>query len=263
VSGLITAGIDVGVENARIVIFKDGKVIGRASGESGGAGRAEAVDLLWKQALDSAGVSAKDVGKVVATGKGKHNLAFPDEQITEPLAACKAALFLCPGATAVIDAGADETLVATIKGDRIGEFVINEKCAAGLGKFLSYMGRRLELSHDEMGALGRPGPDAPVVNDGCVVFAEMDALGLLSRGVSPKDVAIAATEIAAVRAGTVLADITVHNWEKVVLVGGLAKNAAFVSALSVQAEIGFVVPEDAEYAGAIGAAVFAASLSDN
>ena len=258
---MITAGIDVGVENIRIVILEDGQITGRAYGESGGVGRAKAVDQYWKLALADAGVQAQDVERIVATGKGKHSLDFADEQITEPLAACKAALHLCPDVTAVMDAGADETLVATIKGDRIGEFVINEKCAAGLGKFLSYMSRRLELTAEEMGGLGRPGPDAAVVNDGCVVFAEMDALSLLSRGVSPKEVAAAVTEIAAVRACTVLADITLPRWDKVVLVGGLANNAAFVNALKVHAGIDFAVPQDAAYAGALGAALFGANAA--
>jgi predicted CoA-substrate-specific enzyme activase len=254
---VITAGVDVGIDTTKIVIFKDGKVVGRALGESGGAGRSAAVEQVWKQALKSAGVEAADVSKVVATGKGKHNVAFADDRITEPLSASKSATYYYPDATAVMDAGADEMMVATIKGDKMGEFVINEKCAAGVGKFLSYMGRRLELTQDEMSGLDRPGPGVAVVNDGCVVFAEMDALGLLNRGVSPKDVAKAVTEIAAVRACTVLNDITLPKWDKIVLIGGLAKNAAFVNALKFQAGLDFAVPEDAEYACAVGAAVFA------
>ena len=256
---MITAGIDVGFENIRIVVLKDGQIAGRSAGESGGAGRSQAVEQAWKQALDSAGLSAGDVEKVVATGKGKHNVPFADDRITEPLSACTAARFLCPGATAVMDAGADETMIATIKGDKMGEFVINEKCAAGLGAFLSYMGRRLELTPTEMGGLGRPGPDNAVVNDGCVVFAEMDALGLLNRGVSPREVAAAVTEIAAIRASTVVNDITIPSWGKVVLIGGLANNAAFVNALKFHAGLDVIIPRDPEYAGAVGAAVFAAS----
>jgi predicted CoA-substrate-specific enzyme activase len=258
VARVITSGVDVGVENVKIVVLKDGKVAGKAIGESGGAGRATAVDQLYKQALESAGISASSVDKVAATGKGKHNIAIADELVTEPLAACKAAEYLCPGATAVMDAGADETLVATIKGGMIGEFVINEKCAAGIGKFLSYMGRRLELTPEEMGGLGRPDQGAAVVNDGCMVFAEMEALGLLNRGASPQDVAMAVTEAAAVRASNVLMDITIPRWDKVVLVGGVAKNAAFAGALAANSGIDFVIPEDAEYAGALGAAIFAA-----
>ena len=256
---MITAGIDVGCENVKVVILKNGEVAGKAMGESGGAGRAGAVEQAWQSALSGAGLTAGDVEKVVATGKGKHAVSFAGDRITEPLSAYTAARYLCPDATAVMDAGADETLVATIRKDGIGEFVINEKCAAGLGAFLSYMGRRLELTPEEMGALGRPGPDSRAVNDGCVVFAEMDALGLLNRGATPLEVAAAVTESAAVRASTVVNDITIPNWDKVVLIGGLAKNAAFVHALNANAELDVFVPRDPEYGGALGAALFAAS----
>jgi benzoyl-CoA reductase subunit D len=255
---VITAGIDVGCENVKIAILKDKQIISRATGESGGIGRSDAVDQAWEQALFGAGITAKDIGKVVVTGKGKHSVSFADDRITEPLAACTAARFLYPDATAVMDAGADETLIATIKGEKIGEFVINEKCAAGLGSFLSYMGRRLELTPEEMSGLGRPEPDSPAVNDGCVVFADMEALGLLNRGANPKEVAVAVTEAAAIRASTVVNDITIPRWDKVVLVGGLAKNAAFVNALKANAKIDVTVPQDPEYAGALGAAIFAA-----
>jgi predicted CoA-substrate-specific enzyme activase len=260
---MITAGIDVGVEYTRIVILKDGKTIGRSFDESGGAGRAAVVERLWGQALSEAGLTASDVDKVVVTGKGKHRIEVADEQVTEPLAACLAAQHLCPGATAVMDVGADETLVATIKNKVIGEFAINEKCAAGIGKLLDYMGRRLELTADEMSGLERPGPDAAVVNDGCAVFAEMDALGLLNRGISPRGVAIAVTEAAAIRAANVLADITIPRYDQVALVGGVANNAAFAHALKANTGIDFVVPEAPEYAGALGAALFAAGLVDD
>ena len=256
---MITAGIDVGVENTKVVILRDGHVIGRAIGESGGIGRAEVVDQLLKQALDGAGITSSEVSMIAVTGKGKHRITIAAEQVTEPIAACKAALFLYPDATAVMDAGADETLVATIKKEKIGEFTINEKCAAGIGKFLSYLSRRLELSYEEMGALGRPEPDSPTVNDGCVVFAEMDALGLLNRGSSPIEVAIAATEAAALRASNVIMDITMPKWDKIALVGGVAKNAAFVEALRAGSGLDFVVPGEPEYAGALGAALIAAT----
>jgi benzoyl-CoA reductase subunit D len=255
---LITAGIDMGYESVKIILLKDGTVIGHGKGETGGAGREAAARKVWKEALESSGIDEGDVDGVVATGVGKYNVEFAGDQITEGLSALKAVRFLCPDATAVIDVGADETLVVTIKGERIGEMVINQKCAAGLGAFLSYMARRLELTLDEMSGLERPGAGDPVVNDGCVVFAELEALSLLNQGTSPEKVAAAVTEIAAVRASSVVNDITAPTWDRVALVGGLTKNAAFVNALKAHAGMDFVIPGEAEYAGAVGAALFAA-----
>jgi len=255
---MIIAGIDVGLENTKVVILKDGKIAGRSMGRSGGEERRAAIEKIWQDALKDASVSASDVEKVVARGKGKYDAAMADDRYTEPVTAAKAARFLCPDADAVVDVGADETLIAAFQRDgKISETTINQKCGAGLGLFIRYMADRLELTLDEMGALPPAGDAAPVVNDGCVVFAEMDALSLLNHGATPKEVAVAVTEAAAVRACSVVLEPTLPIGEKVLLVGGLSGNAAFVAALEKHAGIRVVVPEDAVYAGAIGAALIA------
>ena len=254
---MITAGIDVGLENIKAVILKDGKVIGRASGLSGGAGRPAAVEAVYQEALKAAGVEAAGVAKVVATGKGKFDAAFAADRVTEPVTAAKAAQVLVPGATTVVDVGADETLVATLDGEKICEFVINQKCAAGLGLFLEYMARRLDMSIEELGAV--EGPFDTPVNDGCVVFAELDALSLLNRGTAPQEVAKALAEACAWRASSVLNDIYRPAKDRVALFGGMTKNKAFVKALEKISGIQFVIPAEAEFAGAIGAAAIAAA----
>jgi activator of 2-hydroxyglutaryl-CoA dehydratase len=157
-----------------------------------------------------------------------------------------------------MDAGCDETLVVTFTGDgKIQQPVLNEKCAAGVGGFLQNMARRLELSLEEMSALPPIAEGGAVVNDGCVVFAELDALSLLNQGVSPGEIASAVTDAAAIRACTVISDVTIPAFDRVVLLGGLTKNKAFVHALETRAGFAFIIPEKAEYAGAFGAALIA------
>lgn len=157
----------------------------------------------------------------------------------------------------MVSVGADETLVATLGGEKIKELCLNQKCAAGLGLFLEYMARRLGLSIEELSALGAP--DKAIVNDGCVVFAELDALSLINRGTDARDAAKAVTEAVAWRASTTINDITAQDKTCVVLFGGLTKNAAFLNALKRISGIDFVVPGEAEYAGALGAALIAAA----
>jgi predicted CoA-substrate-specific enzyme activase len=258
---MVTAGIDVGLENIKVVILKDGKIIGRAKGRTGGARRRTAIEQIYHEALKDAGLAASDINKAIATGMGRHDVGFADDRVTQVVTAARAARFLCPGVTMVVDIGADETLVATLgEGARIKEFSINQKCAAGLGTFLRYMARRLELTMEDMGQLNMgEGPKA-AVNDGCVVFAELDALSLLNRGMSPREVGMAVTRAAAVRVCSVLNYITVPARECAVLFGGLTKNAAFVGALKAFSDIDFVIPEESEYAGALGAALSAAEL---
>jgi predicted CoA-substrate-specific enzyme activase len=243
---MITAGIDAGLGYTKAVIVKDGKIIGRGKGITGGAKRAANIQAVYEAALKDAGVAAEDVAKVVATGKGKYDIPFANDRITEVVTNAKAAKALCPEATTVVSVGADETLVATLGGEKISEFCLNQKCAAGLG-----------LSLEEMSALETPGE--VMVNDGCVVFAELDALSLLNRGADAKEIAKAVTEAAAWRTSTTINDITAQDRTCVVLFGGLTKNAAFLKSLERISGIAFVVPEEAEYAGALGAALIAAA----
>ncbi|MDR1204655.1 MAG: acyl-CoA dehydratase activase [Peptococcaceae bacterium] len=251
---MITAGIDIGVEHIKVIILKDRQIAGRAKGSSGGADRGGMVEQAYQAALRDAGATRADVVKIAATGKGKHNAAIADVLISEQVAAAKAARFLYPGATCVVSAGADEIMAAVLgEKNRINEYTFNQKCAAGLGLFLESMARRLGMSLEDMSRLGAPKEAA--VNEGCVVMAELDALSLLNHGVSREEVGGAVISAAAVRAASVIHDITKPAKDCVVLVGGLARNAAFVRALKAISGIEFLIPGEAEYAGALGAAL--------
>ena len=249
---MIIAGIDAGVQYTKIVIMKDDIVIGKSAVSTGGADRAEQIQSAYNAALSSAGIEEGGVEKVIATGKGKFDAHFADETYSEAVTTARAAEHLCPDATAVLSVGADESL-ALVRGKTrlIDEFVQNQKCSAGLGTFLYYLGQRLGLTPAQAGECN--GPDAGEMNDGCVVFSELDALSLLNNGVSPEDVMATANRAAAVRAATVLNDLTAPRGGSVMLIGGLAKNAAFVSALENCLGLRFTIPEDAEFSGAVGA----------
>jgi predicted CoA-substrate-specific enzyme activase len=256
---MITAGIDMGMECIKIVILKDGKIIGRGKGISGGARRLAAAEAALREALREAELPPEAIEKTVATGKGKFDLPFVSDRVTEPITTAAAARALVPDATFAVDAGADETLCVSLRPDgSVSEMVQNEKCAAGIGSFLRKMARRLELSPEEMSALPPVAAGGPRVNDGCVVFAELDALSLLNHGVTPREIASACTDAAACRAGMTINDITVPDFTCVVLLGGLTKNKAFVRDLKTRSKLDLIVPAEAEYAGALGAALVAA-----
>jgi benzoyl-CoA reductase subunit D len=256
---MITAGIDVGLENVKVVILKDGKVAGKASGRSGGVGRGKAAEAAYAEALKAAGISAADVNKVVSTGAGKYDVAAANDYIVEPVADANAARFLFPQATSVVDIGADQIRVVTLgEGDTITEVVLNQKCAGGLGMFLRFMARRLGMSIEELGALPQGASNGAVVNDGCSVFNELDALGLLNRGVPVKQVAGAVIDAAVVRMSSVLDDKVRPSKETTALLGGVTKNAAVIEGLKARSGIKFLIPADAEYGTALGAALAAA-----
>jgi benzoyl-CoA reductase subunit D len=256
---MVTAGIDVGFENTKAVILKDGKIAGKAIGRTGWGNRAKSVESVWNEALRAAGVGASDVNKIVATGEGKRDVNFAQDWVVEPVADAKAARNWFPNATSVVDIGADQARVVTLgEGDAITEVVLNQKCAAGLGTFLRDFARKLELSLDELGKLSAAAPDGAAVNDGCRVFAELDALSLLNQGVAKEDVARAVMNAVVVRMNSVLDDKTRPSRETTVFIGGLTKNAAVVDGLINRSGIRFLIPEEAEYGGALGAALYAA-----
>ena len=251
---MILVGIDAGVETTKVVVMQDGRIIGRACTATGGADRPARIQEAFQSALDEAGIRQEEVGTISATGKGKYDVSFAARRVTEIIAAAHGVGFLCPGISAVMSVGADETLVVTLGGERlIEEYVLNQKCTADLGIFLRVMAERLEMPLEQFSRAMTDG--APEINENCVVFAELDALSLLNNGADRQTVAAACNRAAAVRAATVLNDITVFSGGSVALVGGVARNAAFVQALEALLGITFLIPEEAEYAGAIGAAI--------
>jgi predicted CoA-substrate-specific enzyme activase len=256
---MITAGIDVGIESLKVVILKDGKVLARAAGISGGANRAKNAEQVYNQALETAKIKSSDVSKIIATGQGKNDVPFANDRYTEPVADARAASFLYPKATSVVDIGADQTRVVTLgPKNTITELVMNQKCAAGLGIFLKSMARTLGMTLEEMGGVKGNLKTEIVVNDGCSVFAEMDAFSLMNRNVPREDIARAAIEMIAVRVNSILNDKVKPAKDTTVLIGGVTKNSAVVNALKKRSGINFLIPEQAEYAGALGAALIAA-----
>jgi benzoyl-CoA reductase subunit D len=254
---MIAAGIDVGLEYSKVVILNDGIVAARRSTVSGGGGRPQNITRIWRESLNDAGVEEADVERVVSTGKGKFDAGFASSNIVEAVALSNAARFLDPEATVVVDVGADEILAVTLLAEGgVKKAVNNQKCAAGLGLFLEYMARRLDMGVEEMGSLGSS--HAATVNEACAAFAELDALTLLNKGVSPLEVAMAVIEAVSVRANAVLNDFVFPQKEHALLCGGVAKNHAFVRALKNRSGIDFVVSPDPEYVCAIGAALAAA-----
>lgn len=255
---MITAGIDVGIESLKAVILKDGKVLARGIGLSGGANRAKIVEQVWSEALAAARLKPADIGKVIASGQGKNDVRFADDRVVEPVADAWAARFLYPKATCVVDIGADQARVVTLGKDGITEVVMNQKCAAGLGILLKSIARTLGMTLEEMSGLSGNPAGGVTVNDGCAVFAEMDAFSLLNRNTPREDVARAVIEAVAVRINSILNDKIKPAKDTTVLVGGLSRNIAVVNALKRRSGINFLIPEQAEYAGALGAALMAA-----
>jgi len=252
-----TAGIDVGFDSIKIAVMADGKVLAKAADVSGSAGRADKIEKLYQGALASAGLKADDVEKVFATGIGRFDVKFAADHITDAIAEAKAAKYFFAGVTDVVDVGADQTRVVALDGDKFKEVTLNQKCMAGLGLALDVMADRLGYTLDEISKFPVGADKGVFVNDGCPVFAELDALEELNKG-TPKDQVMGAViNTVVVRLNSILHDKVTPAKDTTVLLGGVSRNAAVVAGLKARSGVNFIIPEDAVYGGAIGCALAA------
>jgi predicted CoA-substrate-specific enzyme activase len=258
---MITAGIDVGIENTKVVILRDGKVLATKQTPTRGAQLATSAKQVWNEILEAVKLAPSDVTKVIATGQGKNDVKFSNGSIVEPLADARAAAWLYPSARSVVDVGCDQARAMNFdaKGNVIG-VVLNQKCAAGIGMFLNSLPRMLGMTMEEMSRLSGNGRSRKVfVNERCCCFSEMDIHSLLLNDTPKEDVILAIFEAAATRINSMLNEkITIEK--DVVLIGGVARNAGVVKALKKRSGIDFLIPEQPEFAGALGAAIHAAGL---
>lgn len=251
---MVTAGIDVGVKTVKAVIVKDNKIVASGIAPSNGFERGKAVEQLWDKVLKQAKMSASDVEKVIATGTGKLDVSFATDNIVEPVADVQAAKWLFPKARTVIDAGAEQ--VRVLKYDAKGKvlnYTLNQQCGAGLGAFAESMARTLGVTLDEMSKLAAGSKKELTANAECGVYAGLDVVSLMHGNTAKADIARAVTDAIATK---ISATANLTNVEKdIVLIGGIAHNEGVVDALKKKMGTEFLIPDDPELAGALGAAL--------
>ncbi len=249
---MIVAGIDVGGKNVHIVIKKDGQVLGKITGPTG-IKKAEAVEQLYDEVLKKAGLSRKDVERVVATGSAAKRVTFANGAIPDAAADARGVNKLIPTARTVIDVGAEEGRSIKVSPEgKVLDFAINEKCAAGTGTFVEAMSRALEVSLNELSKITLQSTHTLSTNAQCAVFGESEVVSLIHQKTPKPDIARAVMNAIAGRIGSVARMVGLEK--DVVMVGGMARNAGFVDSLKKNIEMDVLVPEDPDYVGALGAA---------
>ena len=258
---MITAGIDCGAKTTKVVVLKDGKIIGKAKGITG-FDQKRAIMEAWDLALKEAKVSAGDVKHICGAGSGKNavKFVFPDtgDLVNDIKAMGKGANFFFPTARTVADVGAEEGRAAKLdeKGNTL-DFAVNEKCAAGAGSFIEAMGRALETPLERMGSLALDSDREIPMNAQCAIFAESEVVGLIHGKTEKKDISKAIHDAMATRIVSMIRRIGVN--EDVVMLGGVAYNPGFVEAMKRQLAVPkLLIPEEPEFGMAVGAAVVAA-----
>lgn len=254
---MATAGIDVGAETVKVVILKDGKVVG-ASVLRAGLERGKTAEEALKQALQQAQLSRSDLKRIVATGIGRKEVDFANEIVTEIAADAHGAAFLFPTVRTVIDVGAEEARgIKCNASGRVVDFAKNEKCAAGVGSFVRSMARALEIQLEDMGPLSLQSDKDIPMNVTCVVFAESEVVSLIHAKTPKPDIARAIHGAIATRTTSMVRRVGIEK--EVVLIGGVALNPGVREMLKKHLGTEFIVPEQPEIVGALGAALLAAS----
>ena len=244
------AGVDVGSVAAKAVIFdpQSRSLLGKAVLPTGWNARAAAC-------ADAGGIAAS---RIVGTGYGRISLPFADKVVTEITCHARGAVHLFPGTGVVLDIGGqDSKVISTAPDGSVQDFLMNDKCAAGTGRFLQVLSGILGMELAELGeAAGRGKPAA--ISSMCAVFAETEIIGLLARGTPPADIAAGVFRSIARRMRGLAARIPLRG--ECTFTGGLATSPSFSRLLSEELGVPVNVPEYPQLVGAIGAALIAARI---
>lgn len=254
----ITAGVDVGSTQTKAVLLCESdamRISARALVDTG-ANVQKAAERAFQACCQDAGIETKAVGYVVGTGYGRYNISFGNSQMTEISCHAKGARFLCPGTRTVIDMGGQDAKAISV-GDNgeVLDFVMNDKCAAGTGRFLANAAEVMGIGLDEIGPLSLKATRPVKIATVCTVFVESDILSYLAQGKKAEDI-LGGVHLAIAKRTLSLAR-RVNIEPEVTMTGGVARNIGMVRALEEVLGSSIQVGADAHFMGAVGAALFA------
>ncbi len=254
---MIVAGIDGGSRTLKGVILdrETGEVLARAVRDQGVEHGRLAEELL-RSLLEEAGLERKDLAAVTATGYARNTISFADFRITEISCHAAGVVRLFPEVRSIVEIGGQDSKVIRLgRGGRVLDFAMNDRCAAGTGRFLEMTAVKLEVGLEGLGRLaGRAGEPSPI-SSMCVVFAETEIIGLLASGGRREDIAAGVMEAMARR----VAAMAGRKLEPpVVFTGGVARVGGFREALERVLGLPVRVPPDPVLTGALGAALLGA-----
>lgn len=253
---MIAAGIDMGAKFVKVVLLKDGEVLAKTQ-EQIGFEPVKAAERAYAGALAAAGIKSEDVGPVCSTGAGRKAVPQATDSITEVSATARGLIHRYPKVRTIIDIGAEEgRAVKCNEQGKVEDFAVNEKCAAGAGSFTEAMARALEVELAEFGKLSLQSDKSIPMNAQCAVFAESEVVSLVHAKTPKADIARAVHDAIASRIISMARRVGINP--EVALVGGVSYNPGFVDSLNRGLELEVLVPPDAEYVGALGAAIIAA-----
>ena len=221
-----------------------------------GANVVQAAKNAFSSAIKTNNIQEEEVEYVIGTGYGRYRVTFGNAQVTEISCHGRGAVHMFPGTRTVVDMGGQDTKAIRVsETGEIIDFCMNDKCAAGTGRFLGAASTALDIPLDELGDTSLRAKRAVKISTTCTVFAESEVLAWLGKGKKVEDILSGVHTSIALRSAALLRRVGIHD--EVTFTGGVSRNKAMVAALEERIDKKLNVSEESHYMGALGAALFA------
>lgn len=252
-------GVDIGSLSCDAVLIDDASKILATSVVPTGARNQEAIERATKEVLGAVGISEKEVTATISTGYGRDRVNSRLASVTEITCHARGVQHLLPGTHLLIDIGGQDSKAIRLDGTgRVVEFAMNDKCAAGTGRFLEAMARALQVDIEEMGELDHEAKDNLTLSSMCTVFAESEVVSLIAEGIEVNEIVRGLNRSIASRISALVKRISPDlNGLSVAMSGGVAHNGGVIRALATVLECEVSVPQEPDTVGALGAALIA------
>ena len=252
---MYTIGIDIGSTACKAVALKDGKEITGSSIIQTGTGTSGPA-RVYEDVFRAASLAPEDISRIVVTGYGRLTFDKADNQISELSCHAKGVHFLLPNARTIIDIGGQDAKALKLSpAGTLTGFVMNDKCAAGTGRFLDVMAKILEVDVGELAELSSKSTERISISNVCTVFAESEVISQLAAGKKREDIAAGIHMSVANRVAGLARRVGFEP--DVVLTGGVAQNLGVIRAMSEILEMKIIPAPMPQLTGALGAALFA------
>jgi (R)-2-hydroxyacyl-CoA dehydratese activating ATPase len=253
---MICVGVDAGSRTTKIVMLDSGSLDVVASGVvDQGIDQAAVAAALFERLLRENGIGREEVGPVVGTGYGRKLIRFAQQTITEITCQAWGIRHSVPEAKTIIDIGGQDSKYLRLNGDgAVADFVMNDRCAAGTGRFLELLAAQLGVKLDRLGEMAGQSRQPAIISSMCVVFAETEIIGLLASGITTEDIAAGVLASIATRVAAMSGR---HLALPIVLTGGVALLPGMEAALSSILGQPITVAPRPQLSCALGAAILA------
>lgn len=253
---MIVLGIDSGSTSTNAVVMDQNKKILAYQVIRTGAKSGLSCLKARQQVLEAAGLSEQDIAYTVATGYGRSAVDFADQEVTEISCHAKGARYFDPGVRTILDIGGQDSKAIRLKDNgEVEDFVMNDKCAAGTGRFLEAMAGTLEVSIDQLGPISMQSRENITISSMCTVFAESEVISLIAENKEKADIAAALHRSIASKSFSLLRRVGLNP--DFMMTGGVARNQGVVKAVEEKIGASLFVPGQPDIVGAVGACLYA------